>query len=123
MRGIDAPRTKLGVEFGHCHQGVADHGERAMFHRVEPGGVDRDELRFWAERCPRARGEVHQPRAHGEDHIGLGRKRICRGGADDANWARMSRVVVREAALAGDGLQDRNTAFHREVRYYLFASE
>jgi hypothetical protein len=76
MRRIDAPRAKLGVEFGHRLQGVADQGERAVLHCVESSGVERDETRIWVECCPRACSEVHQPRAHGEDHIGLAGQRI-----------------------------------------------
>ena len=42
-----------------------------MLDRVEARRVDRDEARVGAERRPRAGGEILQPRADGEDHVGL----------------------------------------------------
>ena len=61
-----------------------------------------------AEDRPRAGGEVLQPRADGEHHVGLGGERVGRGRADDADRADIHRMVVDERGAAGDGLGDRD---------------
>ena len=113
---IDPPVAERGVEFRYGLAGVSNDGNGAVLHRVEPSGVDRDELRFRAERRPRAGGEILQPRADGEDHVGVGGERVGRGRADDADRAGVRGVAMREPALAGDGLDNGDAVLDGEIR-------
>ena len=57
-----------------------------------------------------------QPRADGKDHVRLAGQRVGGGRADDADRADMGRMVVRDRALAGDGLGDRDAVLRARSR-------
>ena len=78
----------------------------AVLVRVEARGVEADDARVVAEHRPGAGGEILQPRADREHHVGLGRQRVGRGRADDADRADIHRMVVDQRRPAGDGLGD-----------------
>ena len=68
-----------GRQLGEALLGVAD-GERPVLGGIEPGGVQRDQPDLGvAEHAPRAGGEILEPRADREHHVGLGGERV--GGA------------------------------------------
>ena len=74
------------------------------------------------ERRPRPGGEVLQAGADGEDHVGLGGKRVGRGRADNPDGAAMDGIVVGERALAGDRLDHGNPALGRKRRNRLLSA-
>ena len=69
------------------------------------------------KRGPRPGGEVLQPGADGEDHVGALGERIGRGRAHHTDRAAMDRVVVAERPLAGNRLHHRNPARGRKGRH------
>ena len=99
----DEPRRQRGERRG----GIAVDGGRAPLLRIERVDVDRDDLRLREQRM-RAGREVRQPRADGEDEIGVARERVGRRRAGDADRARLQRMVPGQRALARLRFGDRH---------------
>ena len=76
---------------------------------IEALHVEADDRRLRvAEQRPGAGGEILQPRADREHDVGLGRERVRGARAGDADRAHVERMIVRQRALAGLRLGDRN---------------
>ena len=100
------PGAERGRELDQHLARVADDLLGAALDRVEARGVDRDHPHALGEAGPRRRREVLQPGADREHEVGLGRDRVGRRRADDAERAGVQRVVVGHQRAAGDGLHD-----------------
>ena len=85
---------------------VAHHGQGAVLDRVEAGGVDGHDPHVGGEAGPRGGGEVLQPGADGQHHVGLGREVVGAGRAHDAQRPAVQAVVMRHQRAAGDRLDD-----------------
>ena len=122
LRGFVAPGARrlpgveLGIERGERRPGVADDRQSLMFGRIEGLDVDADQSPIRVlEQSPGAGGEVGEPRADADDHVGLRGERVGRAGPGDADRAHGQRMIDRRRRLAGLRLADRNSALGAEV--------
>ena len=104
-RGIGAPAAERPRQRREPATGVGAHRQAAPLERVERVDVDRHEPRLHEQRI-RSGGEVLQPCADRNHHVGLARCIVRGGRAGDADRAQLQRVVPRQRALAGLGLRD-----------------
>jgi hypothetical protein len=72
------------------------------------------------EQSPGAGGEVCEPRADADDHVGLRGEGIGPAGPGDADRAHRQRMIDRRRRLARLGLADRNSTPGAEVDQLLF---
>ena len=86
-----------------------------MLRGVEAARVDRDDLGCWRKHRPRAGSEILQPRADGQNHVGIAGKRVGRGRSDHAERADIVRMLVRQRRAPGDRLRDRQAVLFGEI--------
>ena len=101
------PAAEPARQGGEPRAGIGDQGQRAMLPGVEARGVELDQPRLARPERPRAGGEILQPGADGEQHIGLARQAIGGGRAGDADGADIQAMGPGQRALAGLGLGHR----------------
>ena len=88
-------------------RGVAEHGGRAPFERIEGIDVDGHETGLRKQRV-RAGREVGEPRADGDDEVGVARELIGGRAAGHADGSGLQRVVPWQRALARLRLRHRH---------------
>ncbi len=96
--GARQPRERRVAARSSARRASPTTGERAMLGGVEAGGVERDQAHVGiAEHGPGAGGEVLQPRADRQHHVGLGGERVGRGAPITPSGPALHRMLVHAA--------------------------
>ena len=106
---VDRPALERGGQPLERRTGVGDEGDAGVLRGVERGDVDVDEPdAVGREQRPRRRREVAPARPDPDDDVGVAGDRVRGRRACGADRAERGRVVVRQRALAGLRLPDRD---------------